>query len=87
MKAQLTYFADVLGCPTKALYWMHGVENTFHGFVELAGDSYLAFVQHPENRDKIDKLKIAFSHLGEKVKEVFKEQNMKTTGGPAAEGK
>ena len=54
MKAQLTYFANVLGCPTKALYWMHGVENTFHGFVELAGDSYLAFVQHPENRDEID---------------------------------
>ena len=49
MKAQLTYWADVLGCPTKALYWMHGVDNTFHGFVELSGDSYIAFVQHPDN--------------------------------------
>jgi catechol 2,3-dioxygenase-like lactoylglutathione lyase family enzyme len=49
MKAQLTFFADVLGCPTRALYWMHGVPNTFHGFVELAGDSYLAFVQAPGN--------------------------------------
>ena len=39
MKAQLTFFADVLGCPTKALYWMHGVRNTFHGFVRLAPDS------------------------------------------------
>ena len=49
MKAQLTFFADVLGCPTRALYWMHGVADTFHGFVELAGDSYIAFVQAPGN--------------------------------------
>ncbi len=49
MKAQLTFFADVLGCPTRALYWMHGVANTFHGFVELSGDSYIAFVQAPGN--------------------------------------
>jgi catechol 2,3-dioxygenase-like lactoylglutathione lyase family enzyme len=49
MKGQLTFFAEVLGCPTRALYWMHGVPNTFHGFVELAGDSYLAFVQAPGN--------------------------------------
>jgi catechol 2,3-dioxygenase-like lactoylglutathione lyase family enzyme len=49
MKAQLTFFADVLGCPTRALYWMHGVPNTFHGFVELSGDSYIAFVQAPGN--------------------------------------
>ncbi len=53
MKAQLTYWAEVLGCPTKALYWMHGVENTFHGFVELSGDSYIAFVQHPDNSSDI----------------------------------
>lgn len=49
MKAQLTFFAEVLGCPTRALYWMHGVANTFHGFVELAGNSYIAFVQAPGN--------------------------------------
>jgi catechol 2,3-dioxygenase-like lactoylglutathione lyase family enzyme len=49
IKAQLTFFAEVLGCPTRALYWMHGVPNTFHGFVELAGDSYIAFVQSPAN--------------------------------------
>ena len=53
MKAQLTYWAEVLGCPTKALYWMHGVENTFHGFVELSSDSYIAFVQHPDNPSEI----------------------------------
>lgn len=49
MKAQLTFFAEVLGCPTRALYWMHGVPNTFHGFVELSDDSYIAFVQAPGN--------------------------------------
>ena len=49
MKGQLTFFAEVLGCPTRALYWMHGVENTFHGFVELAPDSYVAFVQTEKN--------------------------------------
>ena len=32
---------------------MHGVENTFHGFVELSPDCYLAFVQHPENSPDI----------------------------------
>ncbi len=49
MKAQLQFWGDVLGCPTKALYWMHGVEDTFHGFVELAPDSYVAFVQTEDN--------------------------------------
>jgi catechol 2,3-dioxygenase-like lactoylglutathione lyase family enzyme len=53
MKVQLEYFTDVLGCPLKALYWMHGVPNTFHGFVELAPESYVAFVQHPDNQAEI----------------------------------
>jgi catechol 2,3-dioxygenase-like lactoylglutathione lyase family enzyme len=54
MKGQLTFWAEVLGCPTKALYFMHGVENTFHGFVELSGESYIAFVQHPDNPATIE---------------------------------
>ncbi len=54
MKAQLEFWCEVLGCPLKALYWMHGVEGTFHGFVELAGDSYVAFVQHPENSTQFE---------------------------------
>jgi catechol 2,3-dioxygenase-like lactoylglutathione lyase family enzyme len=54
MKLQLSFFADVLGCPTKALYWMHGVPNTFHGFVQLASDSYIAFVQSPANPTEIE---------------------------------
>ncbi|MEM1332248.1 MAG: VOC family protein [Actinomycetota bacterium] len=49
MKAQLQFWGDVLGCPTKALYWMHGVEGCFHGFVELAPESYVAFVQSDDN--------------------------------------
>ena len=54
MKAQLTFWGEVLGCPTKALYWMHGVANTFHGFVELSPESYIAFVQHPDNPTEIE---------------------------------
>lgn len=61
MKAQLEFWCDVLGLPLKALYWMHGVPNTFHGFVELAGDSYIAFVQHPDNGDEIQ---LGVSHAG-----------------------
>lgn len=50
MKGQLEFWGDVLGCPTKGLFWMHGVENTFHAFVELAPGSWLSFVQSPQNR-------------------------------------
>jgi catechol 2,3-dioxygenase-like lactoylglutathione lyase family enzyme len=59
MKAQLEFWCDVLGCPLKALYWMHGVEGCYHGFVELAPDSYVAFVQHPDNGKEIE---IGVSH-------------------------
>jgi catechol 2,3-dioxygenase-like lactoylglutathione lyase family enzyme len=61
MKAQLTYWAEVLGCPTKALYWMHGIKGTFHGFVELSPESYVAFVQHPKNSPDIQ---LGVSHAG-----------------------
>lgn len=54
MKGQLEFWCDILGCPLKALYWMHGVEGTFHGFVELDKDSYVAFVQHPDNAKDIE---------------------------------
>jgi catechol 2,3-dioxygenase-like lactoylglutathione lyase family enzyme len=49
IKKQIEFFTDVLGGELKALYWMHGVENTFHGFVELSSSCYLAFQQHPDN--------------------------------------
>ncbi len=47
IKAQIEFFTDVLGAELKALYWMHGVDNTFHGFVELSPTCYIAFQQHP----------------------------------------
>lgn len=54
MKRQLTFWCDALGLPLKALYWMHGVEGAVHGFVELSPDSYIAFVQHPDNDAAIE---------------------------------
>ena len=55
MKGQLTFWCDVLGCPLKALYWMHGVKGALHGFVELSPTSYVAFVQHPRNASEVVK--------------------------------
>jgi catechol 2,3-dioxygenase-like lactoylglutathione lyase family enzyme len=49
IKGQIEFFTDVLGGELKALYWMHGVANTFHGFVELSPTCYIAFQQHPDN--------------------------------------
>ena len=49
MKAQLEFWGDVMGCPTKGLFWMHGVEGAFHAFVELAPGCWLSFVQRPDN--------------------------------------
>jgi catechol 2,3-dioxygenase-like lactoylglutathione lyase family enzyme len=49
MKGQLEFFTDVFGAELKALYWMHGVADTFHGFVKLNDSCYVAFVQGPTN--------------------------------------
>jgi len=49
MKAQIEYFSDVLGMELVALYWMHGVENTFHGFMKM-GEEAVAFVFKEENK-------------------------------------
>jgi catechol 2,3-dioxygenase-like lactoylglutathione lyase family enzyme len=48
IKAQIDFFNDKLGMELVALYWMHGVENTFHGFMRLNDESAIAFVQNPE---------------------------------------
>jgi catechol 2,3-dioxygenase-like lactoylglutathione lyase family enzyme len=61
IKAQIEFFTDVLGAELKALYWMHGVENTFHGFIELNESSYIAFVQHPDNSDRHE---LGVTHAG-----------------------
>ena len=51
VKAQIEFFTDVLGAELKALYWMHGVDNTFHGFLQLNDHSYVAFVQNARIAD------------------------------------
>jgi catechol 2,3-dioxygenase-like lactoylglutathione lyase family enzyme len=48
MKAQIEFFTDKLGMELQALYWMHGVENTWHGFLRLNDESSIAFVCNPE---------------------------------------
>jgi catechol 2,3-dioxygenase-like lactoylglutathione lyase family enzyme len=48
IKSQIEFFTDKLGMELVALYWMHGVENTFHGFLRLNDESAIAFVQNPE---------------------------------------
>lgn len=54
MKLQLSFWCDTLGLPLKALFWMHGVEGGYHGFVELAPDSHVAFVQLPGNTKDVE---------------------------------
>jgi catechol 2,3-dioxygenase-like lactoylglutathione lyase family enzyme len=47
MKQQIEFFTDKLGMELQALYWMHGVENTWHGFLRLNDESSIAFVCNP----------------------------------------
>ena len=49
MKEQVEFFTQVVGMELVALYWMHGVKNTYHGFVRLGDSSSIAFVQGPES--------------------------------------
>lgn len=48
MKAQLTFFTDVLGMELVALFWMHGVKGAWHAFLRFNERSYLSFVFMPE---------------------------------------
>jgi catechol 2,3-dioxygenase-like lactoylglutathione lyase family enzyme len=48
IKAQIEFCTDVLGMELVALYWMHGVKDTWHGFLRLNDESSIAFVQNPE---------------------------------------
>ena len=48
IKAQIDFFNDVLGCELVALYWMHGVEGAWHGFMRLNDSCSIAFVQTPD---------------------------------------
>jgi catechol 2,3-dioxygenase-like lactoylglutathione lyase family enzyme len=48
IKKQIEFYTQVVGMELVALYWMHGVKNTFHGFLKLGDSSSIAFVQSPE---------------------------------------
>lgn len=50
IKQQIEFFTDVLGCELVALYWMHGVEGAWHGFLRLDDQSYIAFVEMAQNK-------------------------------------
>ena len=62
MKEQIEFFTDKLGMELVALYWMHGVPNTWHGFLRLNDESSVAFVCNPD----IEKLpvKLGETHAG-----------------------
>ncbi len=62
IKTQIEFFSDVLGMELVALYWMHGVEGAWHGFLKLNDHSYLAFVQTPEI-EKLERV-LGVSHSG-----------------------
>ncbi len=62
IKTQIEFFTQVVGAELVALYWMHGVDNTFHGFLKLSDSSSIAFVQHPDIA-KIKPIK-GVSHAG-----------------------
>jgi catechol 2,3-dioxygenase-like lactoylglutathione lyase family enzyme len=47
IKRQIEFYSQVVGMELVALYWMHGVDKTFHGFMKM-GNSSIAFVQAPE---------------------------------------
>ncbi len=42
MKAQIEFFTDKLGMELVALYWMHGVDNTWHGFLRSRSSTWRA---------------------------------------------
>jgi len=48
IKKQIEFYTQVMGGELEALYWMHGLKNTFHGFIKLSDSSSIAFVQGPE---------------------------------------
>ncbi|MBI1211954.1 MAG: VOC family protein [Alphaproteobacteria bacterium] len=62
MKTQIEYFSDVLGMELVALYWMHGVEGTWHGFMRLNDTASVAFVQN--DKIKATKPTLGVSHAG-----------------------
>ena len=54
IKSQIQFWCDVLGCPLRALYRLRVAPGAYHGVVELAPASYVAFVQHPDNPKDVE---------------------------------
>lgn len=52
MKKQIEFFSDVLGMELVGLFWMHGVEGAWHGFMKM-GEEAFAFVFVPGN-ERVD---------------------------------
>lgn len=48
MKGQIEFFTQVVGMELVALYWMHGVPETIHGFLRLNDRCSIALVQGPQ---------------------------------------
>lgn len=51
IKRQIEFFSDVLGMELVALYWMHGVDGAWHGFMKANDHCYIAFVQMDAIKD------------------------------------
>src|SRR5215470_2056549 len=51
IKGQIEFFTQVVGMELVALYWMHGVPETIHGFLRLNDRCSIAFVQGPQMAD------------------------------------
>jgi len=61
IKTQIEFFTDVLGCKLNALFWMYNVPDAYHCFLELSPTSFVSFVQHPDNPDKVE---LGLTHSG-----------------------
>jgi catechol 2,3-dioxygenase-like lactoylglutathione lyase family enzyme len=62
MKSQIEFFTDKLGMELQALYWMHGVADTWHGFLRLNDESSIAFVCNPQIKNI--KVQMGVTHSG-----------------------
>jgi catechol 2,3-dioxygenase-like lactoylglutathione lyase family enzyme len=62
IKTQIEFFSDILGLKLTALYWMHNVDQTWHGFLELNPTSSIAFVQSPAVNDI--QIEVGKTHAG-----------------------
>src|SRR5260370_7015524 len=50
IKGQIEFYTQVVGMELCALYWMHGVDNTFHAFLRI-GTSPIAFSHSPDTAE------------------------------------